>query len=67
MYRHFSKKVGDDFLCTAKNRHQQQFCGAAQIDQFDDHCQYMNEHTLCCNLGELIRIDQETEDKNARI
>ena len=67
MYRHFSKKVGDDFICTAKSRRQQQLCNAGKIDQFDDCCQYMNEHSLRCNIGKLIRIDQETEDEDARI
>ena len=62
MYKHFCKKIGNEYFCTAKNRRQQQFCHAMNIDQFDDHCQYMGEFSLYCNLGRLIEIDQETYD-----
>jgi len=61
------KKINDKYFCVAKNRHHQQRCEPGKMDQFDNYCQYMNEFTLACNIGDLIEMDQKTLNEEARI
>jgi len=54
MKDHLCEIKDGKFYCSAKTRGGQKHCGKKKMDKFDDHCQFMNEFTLECNLGKEL-------------
>lgn len=60
------KKIYDKFFCIAQNRRQQFSCIPGKLDHYDDCCQYGQPLDIC-KIGDLIEIDQQTQDEDAKI
>ena len=58
------KKIDGDFYCIAKNRKQQFFCISNKLYYYDEYCQYGQPLDIC-KIGDLIEIDQQTQDQDA--
>ena len=60
------KKIDSEFYCIAKNRKQQFSCTSGKLDDYDDCCQY-GFYMDVCKIGDLIEIDQQTQDEDAKL